>query len=223
MKYLFLPLFLIILIGCSSDQEESELLKELKGNHEEMMNQVDSIFPAGQRYYVCSNLNVKMAMDSLTKYNALVINDESISKEINNELEKWLLDYIFIVPSEAYNGTFELDTTNLLLLENELDYYMSRDTFVTQNIKNRLIYINEATSHKVKTYYYDIVPVKKEYLGVTGKHILKTSDDYLSTANYTRVIGEKHLVDWHFTIASDELGELAFIISDTTVHYSVWY
>ncbi len=221
-----------LLVACESQTADLETLKDLQHNHDEF-EKADYSFGTGDQYFRLEHFDLEALTDTLEHCHARIFTDKAVLKALNKDVGHWLRNGVFIGKSKMMKGTFVLDTTNMLLLEDPLKYYMEENIHGSQPVAGKLFHMrNEMHTAWVdgKAIYYQIVPANARWTKEIGEYRIETTGDYLPshvgkcipTKSNMRYFCDKLQVDWFITIRSDDFfdGQLAIKLSDATYHYT---
>ncbi|HLP56083.1 MAG TPA: hypothetical protein VK151_13690 [Fluviicola sp.] len=221
-----------LLVACESQTADLETLKDLQHNHDEF-EKADYSFGTGDQYFRLEHFDLEALTDTLEHCHARIFTDKKLLKTLNEDITAWLRDSVFIGKSKTMKGTFILDTTNLQLLQDPLNYYMEEPIRESQPVAGTLFH-TQNSMHTAwidgKAIYYDIVPANAKWVKETGQYRIETTGDYLPghlvngdpTKSDMRYFCDQLQVDWFITIRSDDFfdGQLAIKLSDATYHYT---
>lgn len=221
-----------LIYACESSTADLDTLKDLQRNHSDF-DKADYSFGTGDQYFRLEHFDLDALTDTLARCHERIFTDKVILKELNEDIAAWLSDSVFIGKSTV-KGAFVLDTTNLLLLEDPLTYYMEEHTKAEQAVAGRLFHTkNSMHTARIngKAIYYDIVPANAKWMKEIGEYRIETTGNYLPAhvdhgkhpaVSSLRYFCDQLQVDWYITIRSDDFfdGQLALKISDVTYHYT---
>ena len=194
----------------------------------------DYSFSAGSQYYRMKDFDYRGICDTLSKVHAAIFQDPEVEKLVNQDVSNWLRDSVFVGLSETMKGSILVDTTNMLLLDNPLDYYMQRKIEMGQSIDDQLFRIRHAM-HTArigdKELYYDIVPTNGKLIEELAEYRIETTGDLVPgymrnnrikviTSNL-RYFCDLYQIDWYILISSSDFFDdrLALKLTDTTYYY----
>lgn len=221
-----------LLYACERSTADSAAFKDLQHHYTEF-RKADYSFGTGDQYFRLEHFDLDALTDTLTRCHERIFTDKAILKALNQDVAAWLRDSVFIGKSTA-KGAFVLDTTNMLLLEDPLTYYMEASIKAEQTAAGRLFHTTNSM-HTAwingKAIYYDIVPANAKYLKEIGEYRIETTGSYLPAhvnddsrpaISSLRYFCDQLRVDWYITIASDDFFDdhIALKISDVTYHYT---
>lgn len=230
----FFALIVVTLSLLNACQNSADLdkVKDFQYNYAEF-EKADYSFGTGDQYFRLEHFDLEALTDSIANCHERIFTDKALLKALNKDIAAWLRDSVFIGKSSV-KGAFVLDTTNLLLLEDPLTYYLNEHTKAEQAVAGRLFYTTNSmhTAHiNGKTIYYDIVPANARYLKEIGEYRIETTGKYLPAqvndgsrpaVSSLRYFCDQLMVDWYITMRSSDFfdGQIALKISDITYHYT---
>jgi hypothetical protein len=223
----------IALLSACQDATDFSKVTDLQKNNNDFKD-ADYSFGTGDQYFRLEHFDLEALSDTIKRCHQRIFTGKSMLKALNDDVDAWLRDSVFIGKSTTMKGTFILDTTNLLLLNDALTYYMEGSIKKSQVVAGKLFHLRNSmhTAHiNGKKIYYEIVPANAKWTNEIGEYIVQTTGDYnprhmsnglQSRTSSLRYFCDRLLVDWYITIRSGDFfeGQLAIKVSDITYHYT---
>ncbi len=230
MKILLHILILAFLFSC--EHRKDEKLIPFKNAYQEFEN-ADYNLSNSDHYYRMMNFDRMKFCKIIAEKHSEIFQDRKIESLVNKDISDWLRDSVFIGSSHTMNGTFLMDTTNMLILKEPFEYYIQSEIKRGQTVLNELFQIRNSM-HTVniqgKEIHYEIVPVNGKLIRKQGEYRIETTGDYIP--EYMRTSGrvdkanvryfcDLYLIDWYVLISSNGFfnDKLALKITDTTAYY----
>ncbi len=233
MKETLLIVALISLVSACEPSADLSKVKDLQHHYLEYKKAAHLAASSDYDYFRMEQVDRNVLTDTIIHCNERIFTDKALVDALNKDVTAWLRDWVFIGESKTMKGTFVIDTTDLMGLEDAESYFKTEDIKKSQPVEGKLFHLRNSTfkahvgGNEVK---YRIVPANPEIIGSIGEYKIETTGDYIPI-DMPGVKRPKMYqmwyscfrvrVDWYITIRSDDFLDkpLAVKLSDVTYQY----